>query len=81
MKAIRIAALVVIAHATAWTTTFLAVVGFAPELAFAYFTDAWSFSAGELPSLVWLYSWCVFLVLLCCFFGARWLIIRRAANA
>jgi hypothetical protein len=81
MIAVRIAVLLICAHLAAWSITFLAVVGLSPEVAFDYFTDAWSFSAGELPSLVWLYSWCVFLILLGLFFGVRWIIARRGANA
>ena len=78
---IRITAVLILTHLAAWTITFLTLVGFAPELAFVYFVDAWSFSAGELPSLIWLYSWGVFLILLCLYFGAKRLVARRAGNA
>ena len=78
MTIIGIALALIVTHLAAWTITFLTFVGFAPELAFAYFTDAWTFSAGELPSLVWLYSWSLFLILLRLYLGARWLVARRA---
>lgn len=81
MTIIRIAVVLIVAHLAAWTITFLTFVGFAPQLAFAYFSDAWTFSAGELPSLVWLYSWSLFLILLCLYLGARWLVARRARTA
>ena len=81
VTASRIAAVLIIGHLVAWVLTFLAFVGFSPELGLAYFISGWSFSGGELPSLVWLYSWPVFFALLVAFFGIRQLLIRRAANA
>ena len=78
---LRIAAILMSAHLTAWVITFVALIGFSPELVLVYFIDGWSFSAGELPSLVWLYSWVVFLVVVGVSFGTRWLLLRRAADA
>lgn len=77
----RIAAVLIAGHLVAWLVTFVAVVGFSPELGPAYFIRGWSFSGGELPSLVWLYSWPVFFVLLLTFLGIRRLLRRRAASA
>jgi hypothetical protein len=79
--ACRIAAVLVTVHLVAWLLTFVAFVGFSPELAPAYLIRGWSFSAGELPSLVWLYSWTVFFVLLVAFLGIRRLRKRGAASA
>ena len=78
---VRIAAVLVTAHLGAWIATFVALVGFSPEYMPAYFMDAWSFSAGELPSLVWLYSWIVFGAVLGAFLGIRSLLKRRATDA
>ena len=77
----RIAAVLMTGYLVAWLLTFLALVGFSLELVPAYFIRGWSFSGGELPSLVWLYSWPVFLALLLVFLGIRHVLTRRAANA
>jgi hypothetical protein len=73
--------LLVGAHLVAWAITFVVLVGPSPKLVPSYFVMGWSFSGGELPSFVWLYSWGVFLVLLGVFFATKRLIARRAANA
>ena len=77
----RIAALLIIGHLVAWLLTFVAFVGFSPELGPPYFIRGWSFAGGELPSLVWLYSWPVFLALLLGYLGIRRLLRRRIVGA
>ena len=81
ITAIRVAGVLIGTHLVAWVTTFLLFVGFSPELAFGYFVDAWSFAAGEMPSLVWLYSWIVFLLLPGALASLRWLLRWRAKHA
>jgi hypothetical protein len=77
----RIVTFFIVGHLVAWAVTFLAFVGFSPDLGPRYFADGWSFSGGELPTLVWLYSWPVFAVLLGFFFGARALRLVRSPNS
>jgi hypothetical protein len=79
--ATRIVALLVVGHLVAWLVTFAAFVGFSPELGPTYFIGGWSFSGGEMPSLVWLYSWAVFLALALGYLGIRWLLRRRIVGA
>jgi len=76
-----VVAVLVTGHLVAWLLTFLAFVGLSLELAPVYFIRGWSFSGGELPSLVWVYSWPVFLALLLGFAGIRRLLRWRSANA
>ena len=77
----RIAALLIIGHLVAWLLTFVAVAGFSAELVLPYFIWGWSFSGGELPSVVWLLSWPVFLALLLAYLAIRRLLGRRIVGA
>jgi hypothetical protein len=63
IKTLRITLFLLIVHLLAWSINF-SFIGGSPESAFSYFIMAWSFSAGEIPALVWLYSWPVFIVLI-----------------
>jgi hypothetical protein len=77
---IRIAFLLLWPHFVAWGIVFVMFVGFSPALVFGYFTMAWSFSAGELPMLVWFYSWGMFVVLVGAFFVLKRLLAKRRTD-
>jgi hypothetical protein len=70
IKTLRIALFLIIIHVLAWSISF-SFVGGSTELAFSYFVMAWAFSAGEIPALIWLYSWPVFIALVLAYFLAR----------
>ena len=51
------------AYLSAWLVSFVAFVGLDLSYVPSYFVSGWSLRGGELPSLVWLYSWPVFLAI------------------
>jgi hypothetical protein len=67
----RTLALLFAVHIVSWCCVFLVFVGFSPSLVPSYFYWGWSFSGGELPMLVWFYSWPVFAALAVVYFGSK----------
>ena len=49
--------------------TLVALIGLKLSYAPSYFVLGWSLRGGELPSLVWLYSWPVFLAIVVVAYG------------
>jgi hypothetical protein len=64
-------------HMLSWCIVFLLFVGFKLSLAPSYFYLGWSFSGGELPSLIWFYSWAAFLFLMLAYFSIKHLLGQR----
>jgi hypothetical protein len=58
-------------HILSWCLVFLLLVGFELNLAPSYFYLGWSFSGGELPTLIWFYSWAVFVLLMLAYFALK----------
>lgn len=55
-------------HILSWSIVFFTFVGFDLSLVPSYFFLGWSFSGGELPSLVWFYSWAIFIFIMLVYF-------------
>jgi hypothetical protein len=55
-------------HLLSWMFVFILIVGFDLDLVPSYFYMGWSFSGGELPSLVWLFSWAMFIIVMLLYF-------------
>ena len=74
-------ALALVAYIPCWITAHCAVMlsrgdGISPGYLIPYFKSAWRFSAGELPSFIWLVSLVFYAVLL-----VSWLVVSRRHRA
>jgi hypothetical protein len=61
-KVFRLFLIAAVTYFLAWLAVFFFVAGTEFSLIPSYFLQGWSFSGGELPTFIWLFSWPCFIV-------------------
>jgi hypothetical protein len=86
MAALKWTAASVVVYFVAWCASYALMMishgdGLAPGHLLEYFTLAWSFSGGEIPTFIWLGSLLLFVMLMAALLAARKMLRRKGESA